>query len=148
MIAGNARSGATWVPVYVSYGGNNRTQMLRIPGPGRIENRAIDGSCNPYLAAAALLAAGLDVIEWGLAAGPAEGRNMYELGVREREEAGIEVLPAALRDAVEALERDDVLCAALGDTYARTYISSKLEEWRSYHDAVAQWEIDRYLEAY
>lgn len=148
MIAGNARSGATWAPVYVSYGGNNRTQMLRIPGPGRIENRAIDGSCNPYLAAAALLAAGLDGIERGLAAGPAEGRNMYELGVREREEAGIAVLPATLCDAVEALERDDMLCAVLGDIYARTYISSKLEEWRSYHDAVSQWEIDRYLEAY
>ena len=132
----------------MSYGGNNRTQMLRIPGPGRIENRAVDGSCNPYLAAAALLAAGLDGVERDLPAGPAEARNMYELGVREREEAGIAVLPATLRDAVEALERDDVLCAALGDTYAQTYISAKLEEWRSYHDAVSQWELDRYLEVY
>src|ERR671932_265857 len=57
LITGNPRSGATWAPVYISYGGNNRTQMLRLPAPGRVENRTIDGSCNPYLAATVLLAA-------------------------------------------------------------------------------------------
>src|SRR6202030_2260257 len=59
---GTTTSGATWAPVWISYGYNNRTQMLRIPGPGRIEDRTIDGSANPYLAAAAVLAAGLDAI--------------------------------------------------------------------------------------
>ena len=69
---GSTASGATWSPVWISYGYNNRTQMLRIPAPGRIEDRTIDGSANPYLAAAAVLAAGLDGIEKGLDAGRAE----------------------------------------------------------------------------
>ena len=60
---GDPRSGATWAPVYVSYAYNNRTQMLRVPAPGRVEDRTVDGSCNPYLAATVLLAAGLDGIE-------------------------------------------------------------------------------------
>src|SRR5262249_58216579 len=79
LIKGNARSGATWAPVYVSYGGNNRTQMLRIPAPGRVENRTVDGACNPYLATAALLAAGLDGIGKGLDGGTPNLRNMYDL---------------------------------------------------------------------
>ena len=62
---GTTSSGATWSPVWISYGYNNRTQMLRIPGPGRIEDRTVDGSCNPYLAATAILAAGLDGIATG-----------------------------------------------------------------------------------
>ena len=65
------RSGSSWAPVYVSYGYNNRTQMLRIPAAGRIEDRTVDGSCNPYLGAAVTLAAGLDGIERGLDAGRA-----------------------------------------------------------------------------
>ena len=60
---GSTTSGATWSPVWISYGYNNRTQMLRIPGPGRVEDRTIDGSCNPYLAATVVLAAGLEGIE-------------------------------------------------------------------------------------
>ena len=74
---GSTTSGATWSPVWISYGYNNRTQMLRIPGPGRIEDRTIDGSCNPYLAAAAVLAAGLDGIENGLDAGEPNSENLY-----------------------------------------------------------------------
>ena len=69
---GDPRSGATWAPVYVSYGYNNRTQMLRVPAPGRVEDRTVDGSCNPYLAATVLLAAGLDGIERELDAGRPE----------------------------------------------------------------------------
>ena len=69
-----SRSGASWAPVYVSYGYNNRTQMLRVPGPGRVEDRTIDGSCNPYLAAAVTLAAGLDGIERGLDPGEPDHR--------------------------------------------------------------------------
>ena len=68
--------GATWSPVWISYGYNNRTQMLRIPRR-RIEDRTVDGSCNPYLAAAAVLAAGLDGIENGLDAGEPNGENLY-----------------------------------------------------------------------
>ncbi len=76
---GTTSSGATWSPVWISYGYNNRTQMLRIPGPGRIEDRTIDGSCNPYLAAAAVLAAGLDGIARGLDAGEPNSREPLQL---------------------------------------------------------------------
>src|SRR5882672_260669 len=76
---GTTTSGATWSPVWISYGYNNRTQMLRIPGPGRIEDRTIDGSCNPYLAAAAVLSAGLDGIENSLDAGEPNAENLYSI---------------------------------------------------------------------
>ena len=79
---GTTASGATWSPVWISYGYNNRTQMLRIPGPGRIEDRTIDGSCNPYLAAAAVLAAGLDGIANGLEPGEPNSENLYAIPVR------------------------------------------------------------------
>ena len=83
---GTTASGATWSPVWISYGYNNRTQMLRIPGPGRVEDRTIDGSCNPYLAAAAVLAAGLDGIERGLDAGEPNAENLYAHPARRAEE--------------------------------------------------------------
>src|SRR3712207_5223655 len=112
-----ARSGSAWAPVYISYGYNNRTQMLRIPGPGRIEDRTVDGSCNPYLAATAVLAAGLDGIERGLEAGePTTELNLHELTPEGREDLGIELLPANLLDATRELERNDVLREAFGHT--------------------------------
>ena len=148
LIMSNSRSGATWAPVYISYGGNNRTQMLRIPAGGRIENRTIDGSCNPYLAAAVLLAAGLDGIEKGLDAGKPNERNMYEISEEALRREGIDVLPATLKEAIEALEGDEVIQAALGEEYARTYIDAKRAEWEEYHNAVSQWEIDHYVDLY
>ena len=90
---GSTSSGATWSPVWISYGYNNRTQMLRIPGPGRIEDRTIDGSCNPYLAATAVLAAGLDGIERKLDPGEPNTENLYAVphdelrGTRPRDAA-------------------------------------------------------------
>ena len=109
------RSGSSWAPVYVSYGYNNRTQMLRVPAPGRVEDRTVDGSCNPYLGAAAVLAAGLDGIERGLDPGePTTELNLHELTDEHRRELGVEMLPANLLDATRELERDDVLRAALG----------------------------------
>ena len=79
LVVGAPTSGATWAPAYVSYGYNNRTQMLRIPDAGRIEDRTVDGSCNPYLAATAMLAAGLDGIERGLDPGEPNSANLYEM---------------------------------------------------------------------
>ncbi|MEE9400094.1 MAG: type III glutamate--ammonia ligase, partial [Dehalococcoidales bacterium] len=78
LVAGGAMGGTTWAPVYVSYGGNNRTQMIRIPGPGRVEDRTVDSACNPYLAAAAILAAGLDGINNKLDPGARNDTNMYQ----------------------------------------------------------------------
>ena len=148
LIAGHARSGATWAPVYVSPGGNNRTQMLRVPAPGRIENRTVDGACNPYLAMTVLLAAGLDGIARGLDPGPANERNMYQLDPEEVRREGTAVLPATLAEAIDALEADDTIREALGQEYARTYIDAKRAEWDEYHNAVSQWEIDRYVDLY
>jgi glutamine synthetase len=143
------QSGATWSPVYVSYGYNNRTQMLRIPGPGRVEDRTIDGGCNPYLAATVILAAGLDGIEQGLDPGEPNSDNMYELSPADLERLGIEVLPGNLLDATRELEQDEVLRAALGravdEDYVDYYIRVKRREWGSYHEQVTPWEVSQYL---
>jgi glutamine synthetase len=122
--------------------------MLRIPAPGRVENRTIDGSCNPYLAATVLLAAGLDGIQKGLDAGTPNERNMYEVSEETLRREGIAVLPSTLKDAVDALEADEVIRAALGDEYAQTYIAAKRAEWEEYHNFVSQWEIDHYVDLY
>lgn len=145
LVAGAPRSGATWAPVYVCYGGNNRTQMLRIPGPGRIENRAIDGAANPYLAAAGMLAAGLDGIKNRIPAGPRNDRNMYEVPREELEREGIALLPATLDEAATALEQDPVLMAALGPEYGPAYVAAKRAEFRTYHNSVSAWEVEQYL---
>ncbi len=146
-------SGATWAPVFVSYGYNNRTQMLRIPDAGRIEDRTVDGSCNPYLAAAAILACGLDGIERGLDPGdPTSQIDLHEVSEAERRELGVDLLPGNLLDATRELERDDVLRKALGGTetedYVDYFVRVKQEEWREAHEQVTQWEIDRYLQLY
>jgi glutamine synthetase len=152
LAVGAPTSGATWAPAYVSYGYNNRTQMLRIPGPGRIEDRTVDGSCNPYLAATAMLSAGLDGIERGLDPGEPNAANLYELTPEQRAAAGIETLPANLLDATRELERCDVLRRALGETrdgdYLDYYIEVKRREVQAAHEQITQWELDRYLQLF
>jgi glutamine synthetase len=152
LVVGAPTSGATWAPAYVSYGYNNRTQMLRIPGPGRIEDRTVDGSCNPYLAATAVLAAGLDGIERGLDPGEPNALNLYETDEAQRKELGIEVLPGNLLDATRELERCDVMRAALGrgrdEDYLDYYVACKRREWQQAHEQITQWELDRYLQLF
>jgi glutamine synthetase len=152
LVVGAPTSGATWAPAYVSYGHNNRTQMLRIPAPGRIEDRTVDGSCNPYLAATVILAAGLDGIESGLDAGEPNSLNLYETTAEDRERLGIDVLPANLLDATRALEADDVLRAALGrardEDYVDYFIRCKRREWQEAHEQITRWELDRYLQLF
>jgi glutamine synthetase len=147
--AGTTTSGATWAPVWISYGYNNRTQMLRIPGPGRIEDRTIDGSANPYLAAAAVLAAGLDGIASDLDAGEPNADNLYAFGYEELTSRGLKALPANLLDAIGELEQDPVLREALGrgrnEDYLDYYVRVKRNEWFRYHEQVSQWELDEYL---
>ncbi len=146
---GTTTSGATWSPVWISYGYNNRTQMLRIPGPGRIEDRTIDGSCNPYLAAAAVLAAGLDGVEKGLEAGDPNSENLYTFSYEELTARGLRSLPANLLDATQELEADEALRAALGTTpredYVDYYVKVKRDEWFAYHEQVTPWEVREYL---
>jgi glutamine synthetase len=146
---GTTASGATWSPVWISYGYNNRTQMLRIPGPGRVEDRTIDGACNPYLAATVILAAGLDGIEHGLDPGDPNSDNLYAVSYDELRGRGLETLPTNLLNAVEELERNDVIRKALGrgrdEDYADYYARVKRDEWNRYHEQVTPWEVAEYL---
>lgn len=149
LIVGAPTSGATWSPVYVTFGGNNRTQMIRIPAPGRFEDRTIDGATNPYLAATVVLAAGLDGIENKLDPGEPNMDNLYELSEEELRRRGITTLPANLLDATRNLQRDDVLREALGKTpdgdYLDYFVRVKQREWKQYHDLVSDWEVSKYL---
>jgi glutamine synthetase len=145
---GAPRSGATWAPVYITYGGSNRTQMIRIPGPGRIEHRAMDGAANPYLAFAVMLAAGLDGIARRLDPGPRNDDNLFDVPEADLQRRGIGFLPTTLSEALDALEQDSVVRGALGEVYADDYIRVKREEWRQYHETVSAWEIENYLGVY
>ena len=146
---GTTTSGATWAPVWISYGYNNRTQMLRIPGPGRIEDRTIDGACNPYLAAAVVLAAGLDGIENKLDPGEPNTENLYSISYDELRRRGLETLPTNLLIATVELEQDEVIREALGrgrdEDYADYFIRVKRDEWNRYHEQVTPWELNEYL---
>ena len=149
---GAPESGSTWAPAYVSYGYNNRTQMLRIPAPGRIEDRTVDGSCNPYLAATAMIGAGLDGIEHDLDPGDPNSANLYTLSDDELAAAGIELLPANLLDATRELERCEALRAALGKTadgdYLDYYVKIKRREVQAAHEQITPWELERYLQLF
>jgi glutamine synthetase len=146
---GTTTSGATWSPVWISYGYNNRTQMLRIPAPGRIEDRTIDGSTNPYLAATVVLAAGLDGIENKLDPGEPNAENLYSASYEDLIGRGFETLPTNLLNATNELEQDDVLREALGrarsEDYVDYFIRVKRDEWNRYHEHVTPWEINEYL---
>ncbi len=142
------RSGASWAPVYVTYGANNRTQMIRIPAPGRIENRLGDGAANPYLAATVLLAAGLDGIENQIDPGVQNEDNLYEVPEDELQRRGIDSLPATLSEAADALDGNEIIKNALGNEYVDYYIQVKRKEWRDYHLSISQWETDNYLGIY
>jgi glutamine synthetase len=152
LVIGAPTSGATWAPAYISYGYNNRTQMLRVPAGGRVEDRTVDGSCNPYLGATAMLAAGLDGVDRGLDPGEPNSANLYTMSPEQRAEGGIELLPANLLDATRELERNDVLRAALGTTrdgdYVDYFINVKRNEWQAAHEQITQWELDRYLQLF
>ena len=148
LIVGPPRSGATWAPAYITYGGSNRTQMIRIPGPGRIENRSLDGASNPYLTMAVSLAAGLDGIENKIDPGSRNDDNLYEVPEDELGTRGIELLPRSLKEAVDRFSEDEVVKNALGVDYANYYIQVKNEEWRQYHNTVSQWEVDEYVGLY
>jgi glutamine synthetase len=149
MGVGAPRSGATWAPAYATYGGNNRTQMLRIPEGGRVEHRGCDGSANPYLALTVMLAAGLDGIDRALDPGEPNQDDLLSLSAEEVEARGLVTMPPTLLHAADGLVDDDVLRAALGATVRGDYIDYfadiKRQEFRDYHSVVTEWETDRYL---
>ncbi|MBS0266714.1 MAG: type III glutamate--ammonia ligase [Planctomycetes bacterium] len=138
------RSGFTWVPAFASYGDNNRTQMIRVAGPGHCEDRTVSSGCNPYLGLAAYLTAGLDGVARRLDPGPVNAGNLYELTLSQIAERGIQTLPQSLREAVDALQSDEVVCSGLG-AIAREFIELKSREWESYDRQVTPWEVGQYL---
>jgi len=142
-------SGATWAPAYVAYGGNNRTQMVRVPEGGRFELRVPDGAANPYLSFAALLGAGLDGVSRGLDPGDPNTDNLYTLPLDELAARGIEALPPTLLHAADKLVSDDVLRAALGTgrdgDYVDYFARTKRDEFRTITDQVTSAELDTYL---
>lgn len=147
LVVGESLSGTSWAPAYVAHGPNNRTALVRTLA-GRFEWRVPDASANPYLATAALIAAGLDGIERGLDPGPACTDDLFQLSLAQVRERGIALLPQSLGEAVGALEADAVIRAALGETLAGEFIRLKRAEWTEYARHVSGWEIARYASAF
>jgi glutamine synthetase len=149
LVLKGSMSGFTWAPVYVCYGGNNRTNMLRIPmGGGRVECRAPDIACNPYLAAAMFVSAGLDGIREGLDPGAPHMENMYEYTAADLRARGIAVLPRTLLHAVEAFAADPLSREVFGDPMFEAFVELKTREWTEYHTHVSDWERARYLKMF
>ncbi|MFA5951745.1 MAG: type III glutamate--ammonia ligase [Hyphomicrobium sp.] len=146
LVLKGSMSGFTWAPIWACYGNNNRTNTLRIPlGGGRVELRAADSSCNPYLGAALVLAAGLEGIEQDLDPGEPHTENMYLKSEPELKELGIDRLPRTLGEAVEAFAADPLAEAVFGSIMRKTWIDYKQDEYLSYLNHVSDWERARYL---
>jgi glutamine synthetase len=135
-------SGATWAPNSVTWTGNNRTHMIRVPEGDRFELRLADGAANPYLLPASVLAAGLDGLAEGRDPGPRLDINMYTDGHRYPD---VKKLPLNLLDALRALEASPVLGAVLGDVVP-AYLKLKHAEWNDYARHLTQWERDTTLD--
>ena len=136
-------SGATWSPNAISYSGNNRTHMVRIPDPGRFELRLMDGAANPYLLQAGVLMAGLDGIANKRDPGKRLDINMYEEGQRLKR---IKRLPLNLLDAVRLFGKSKIIRDGLGDELVDSYVKLKLDDWRGYATTLSQWERDHTLD--
>ena len=135
-------SGSTWSPRYISYGGNNRSHMLRIPEAGRFECRLIDGSANLYLALAGLLAAGIDGIKKQTSPGKRIDENLFARG---SEFPDLETLPTNLYEALAALKQNGLLMETLGELGSKTFFEFKQKEWSAFCSQVTDWEIAQYI---
>ncbi|WP_302082227.1 type I glutamate--ammonia ligase [Salinibaculum rarum] len=140
-------------PVYIAWSDVNRSALIRkpaarTPAASRIELRSPDPSCNPYLAFAAMIHAGLDGIENELECPDPVRENIYDFDEAKREEYGIDTLPTNLGEAVDALEEDEVIMDALGSHVSEKFVEAKRQEFQDYLVDVSEWEIDRYLEKY
>jgi glutamine synthetase len=146
LVKQGSASGFTWAPVLCCYGNNNRTNALRIPlAGGRVELRAADSACKPYLAAAMVLAAGLQGIEQGLDPGEPNTENMYLKTAADLSALGIRTLPGDLAEALDAFERDELGKEVFGDAMFGAWLSAKRDEWAGYAHHVSEWEYNRYL---
>jgi len=140
-------------PIYIAWSDVNRSALVRkpaarVPAASRIEFRVPDPSCNPYLALAAMIHAGLDGVENDLDCPDPVRENIYEFDEAKREEYGIETLPGNLGQAVDALEADEVVYDALGPHVSEKFVEAKRQEFNEYIAEVSEWELDRYLEKF
>jgi glutamine synthetase len=147
LVVGESLSGTSWAPAYVAHGPNNRTCTVRTL-PGRFEWRLPDASTNPYLATAALIAAGLDGIDRQLDPGPACTEDLFGYSLAQIDAAGIPLLPQSLDEALDALALDEVLQHALGSTLVAEFLRLKRAECLAYARHVSHWELERYASAF
>jgi glutamine synthetase len=136
-------SGATWSPNTVTWTGNNRTHMVRVPGKGRFELRLPDGAANPYLLQAVIIAVGLEGISSKADPGKRLDIDMYALGHTVQ---NAPKLPLNLLDALRAFDRDEELKSAIGNEFSEAYLRLKHQEWNSYAAHFTQWERDATLD--
>ncbi|HHW48243.1 MAG TPA: type I glutamate--ammonia ligase [Clostridiaceae bacterium] len=139
-------------PVYIAWSAKNRSPLIRIPTAEgdftRVELRCPDPACNPYLALAAILTAGLDGIKNKIQPPPPVNRNIYEMTEEQKASEGVYQLPANLKEAVEEMSKSELVREVLGDHIFNKYIEAKTKEWNDYTSKVTQWEIDQYLKKY
>ena len=139
-------------PRHCAWSASNRSALIRIPAvrgqTTRVELRSPDPACNPYLAVAACLAAGLDGIAQGLTPPPEIPEDIYAMDEATRTAHNISSLPATLDDALDAMERDPLIMEVLGEHVARHYIEGKRKEWAEYQARVSGWELEKYLVTY
>ena len=136
-------SGATWAPNTVTWTGNNRTHMVRVPGPGRFELRLPDGAVNPYLLQAIIIAAGLDGIRTNADPGKRYDIDMYTQGHTVK---NAPKLPLNLLDALRDFDKDKTLKAMMGEEFSAAYLKLKHQEWNSYASHFTKWEHDTTLD--
>lgn len=136
-------------PTYIAWSATNRSPLVRVPaarGAGtRVELRCPDCACNPYLAIAVCLAAGLDGIKRGLTPPASVQQDIFEMTEKEREEAGITSLPRNLYEAIQEMKKSEFMKDVLGEEVFHKYVKAKRAEWNEYTSQVTDWEIDRYL---
>ena len=139
-------------PCYVAWSASNRSALIRIPSARgsatRVELRCPDPACNPYLALAVCLAAGLDGVKRNLTPPEEIKANIFAMTPGEREKNGIRSLPADLHEAIEAMEADGLIMDTLGKHASAAYLTGKKQEWDDYRTSISLWEVDRYLIRY
>ena len=139
-------------PVYIAWSERNRSPLIRVPaarGVGtRAELRSPDPSCNPYLAFAVMIKAGIDGIKNKIDPGEPVSQNIYTMSKEEKKSLGIENLPSTLKEALLELDKDEVIKSALTTHILENYVDAKREEWETYRMQVHQWELDKYLTIY
>jgi glutamine synthetase type III len=136
-------SGATWAPNTVTWTGNNRTHMVRVPGPGRFELRLPDGAANPYLMQAVILAAGIDGVRTKADPGKRHDIDMYQMGHTVK---NAPKLPLNLLDALREYDKDRTLKAMMGEEFSSAYLKLKEKEWNSYCSHFSKWETENTLD--